>query len=296
MTKKATLPSPRTLKKLREARKKSNKNPTQKKVEYLTFDKRKVTIVSPKKEMKPTAAATKLSPTKQNNMLQKSMNAYRNHIDLMVESKFIDPRDPSFKNVVVDEMKDLYTTNPNMVPMHKTNWFVHDIVRNVTSKLPTNTRPVKITTKVDGYKTKRILDERRATMGMRQKKRATRPVFIAPPIKKKKKVESEPLSNSNKSSVHSGGYNMNKPNNNNNNSKTNSNNSMKSNSNKSSNNNNSAKKQPPPPPPPVGLVSPVKKKKKATRKKPTPMTTADIKSLQQSIEKLSTSILIRRRK
>lgn len=160
-----------------------------------------------------------------------SMKKYQNHINRMVSFKFSDPADPSFRNDVMNNMKNLYNMYPNeLIPMHNKNWIVDGIVQKVYAKA--NKEKVSVAPKKAAstagpkLKSKAMLDKRRKD--------------LKTAAAKKKKVLT-PVSNSNNENNNNnrGGFNMNMSNNNNNGAanSNNNNNGGAANSNSNSNNN-----------------------------------------------------------
>lgn len=185
---------------------------TKKPVKYLEFNK----------TARPMPMATL-----NDSVIEKSMKKYREHIQSMVALGFSNPSDPSFRNDVMKNMKELYNANPkNIIPMHDKEWVVNSIIQKVyqnMEKNKANKPPTKKTTTVkiqDAKKTKQMFDARRKALAAK---------------KRKQQVAAE-VSNSNNNNVGREGFNMNNMSNNNNSgSKSNNNNNGR---NSNSNNDN----------------------------------------------------------
>lgn len=182
---------------------------TKKPVKYLEFNK----------TARPMPMATL-----NDSVMEKSMKKYREHIQSMVALGFSNPSDPSFRNDVMKNMKELYNANPkNIIPMHDKEWVVNSIIQKVYQNVEKNKAPTKKTTTVkiqDAKKTKQMFDARRKALAAK---------------KRKQQVAAE-VSNSNNNNVGREGFNMNNMSNNNNSgSKSNNNNNGR---NSNSNNDN----------------------------------------------------------
>lgn len=176
-----------------------------------------------------TDATTSYDDEKFNN----SMKKYQNHINRMVSFKFSDPADPSFRNDVMNNMKNLYNMYPNeLIPMHNKNWVVDGIVQKVYAKVNKESASVApkkaASTAGPKLKSKAMLDKRRKDLKASQKKQTAKKVLT-------------PVSNNNSNNENNnrGGFNMNMSNNNNNGAMTNNNNNNSAVSNNNNNNNKS---------------------------------------------------------
>ena len=169
-------------------------------------------------EAKPVAAAKPANiPT---NRMQNNMKAYTNRVKLMVNTKMLDPADPSFRNDVVTNMKNMHGNFPNMLPMYTKNWFVNDIVaKSQRQMLPATTvrkptGPVKVTTSSPMTHTHRLLEARRKLLGTLRRKKPTgsRVASTRRPVKVSNRAAS---SGSESNAPAAGGYNMENNSNNN---------------------------------------------------------------------------------
>ena len=204
---------------LKTVKKRTSTKPTTTKVSYLTLNK----------TARPTFVSNELD-TKFNG----SMKRYRNHIDTMIVLGFANPVEPTFRNDVINDMKNIYSMYPDeLMPMHNTEWIVDDIIQKMvkkhtkkgsaTKKVPSMTNPST------SKKTKALIESRR-----RQQKQVARKKPVA--AKSANSDKSNSNSNSNNNNNNNGGFNMNNPNNKNNNNNKMSNNNN-NNNNKMSNKN-----------------------------------------------------------
>lgn len=176
-------------------------------------------------EFNKTARPMPMAATMNDAVVEKSLKKYHEHIQSMVALGFSNPTDPSFRNDVVKNMKELYNANPkNVIPMHDKEWVVNSIVQKVYQNVNKNkaNKPTQKTTTVkiqDAKKTKQMFEARRKALA----------------AKKRKQQAAAAVSNNNHSNNNNNGregFNMNNMSNNNNSgSKSNSNNNNDRNSN-----------------------------------------------------------------
>lgn len=187
----------------------STKSP---KVSYMTFNK----------TTRPTFVSTELDAK-----FNTSMKRYRNHIDTMIVLGFSNPAEPTFRDEVINDMKNVYSMYPDeLMRMHNKEWIVDDIIQKMvkkhTSKKGSASKkvPVKPSTST---KTKALLESRR-----RQQKQDARkkPPVVAP--------NSNSSNSNNNNNNNNGGFNMNNNNRNNNNAKSNNMSNNNNNKNKNS--------------------------------------------------------------
>lgn len=157
--------------------------------------------------------------------IEKSMKKYHEHIQSMVALGFTNPSDPSFRNDVMKNMKELHNANPkNIIPMHNKEWVVNSIIQKVYQNVNKNNtnKPQKTTVKTqDVKKTKQMFEARRKALAAK---------------KRKQTVAAAAESNKNNNNNGREGFNMNNMSNNNNTgSKSNNNNNNGRNSNTNNN-------------------------------------------------------------
>lgn len=157
--------------------------------------------------------------------METSMKKYREHINSMVVLGFSNPSDPSFRNDVMKNMKELYNANPkNILPMHNKEWVVNSIIQKVyqnaeksKAKEPNTSKKTTVKTQ-DVKKTKQMFEARRKALAAKKRKQ---PVVAA-------------NSNGNTNNNHNG-FNMNNMSNNENGKSNNNNNKNGRNSNNNNN-------------------------------------------------------------
>lgn len=150
--------------------------------------------------------------------MEANMNKFRKRVMLMINTQLLNPREPSFRNEVIANMKNQHANNPNMLPMYNKNWFVNNVVaasylRGKKQYQKENSR-VEISTNPNFAKTKRLMEERRKQMGVRRRgKKVVRESTM--PTRKAQRPVSQSNNNKNSNSnnnANKGGFNMNESN------------------------------------------------------------------------------------
>lgn len=205
LTKKTTPPS-------RRMHRYGSTNPS-----YLKFTKKSPSAAT--NTPTPSAAAAV------SNAPNKNLNEYKKHLKLMINTKFLNHKSPNFKENVVKNMKNYRALkNPTFVA-YKSDATVNRVVAEIRREMPQNTQPVKITSKSEPTKTKRLLQSRKK--GGASKKAASN---IAKPTTKYSRTPY--LGNTKNNASPTNGFNKNNSNNNNNNNGSNSNNNGSNNNNR----------------------------------------------------------------
>lgn len=174
-----------------------------------------------------SAPAQPSSANKSNSKMDTNMQMYRNYIQRMVNTGFLDPKEATFRNDVVKNMKTLRSEKPNITRMNNAEWFVNDLVAK-SRKTPLlagaavvsrNTKTlgrsnaVKITTMPPMSKTRQLLLQRRKALAQKKGGRS-RVSTIASKSRIKPMVTANSSSSNNvmKSNGSNREFNMNKSN------------------------------------------------------------------------------------
>lgn len=121
------------------------------------------------------------APVMDNDALNKSMKKYHAHINRMVALGFSNPTEPSFRDDVISNMKNLYELHPDqLIPMHEKDWVVDAIVQKVYAKKRSADKkaPIKqsksttMKAAADAKKTKQMFDARRKAIAEKRKRTA----------------------------------------------------------------------------------------------------------------------------
>lgn len=166
------------------------------------------------------------SVVKNNSKMNTNRQLYRNYIQRMVNTGFLDPKEPTFRNDVVENMKTLRSEKPTLTRMNNSEWFVNNMVSKARKPsgatrsanngvVVRNSRatPIQITTAPPLSKTRQLLLQRRKTLtkkkGGRSRTLAPKPRRITPKVTANSS-NSNAVKKSNNGSNR--GFNMNKSN------------------------------------------------------------------------------------